>query len=362
MQGDDADWAARRDAALRLFEEVDDPAGRARAQWFLAYTGSDDADLSGAVELLDRALEGFQATSDVWGEAATLIVRAKYAHSRSQPAVLRRAGERAARLFGELGDRWGQLQAAEWLGALAELTGDYDQADRMQRDGLRLAEELRLWPDVAGRLGWLGWIAMMRGAYPQARAYSERALRLAAEQGHRSAMVLAEIGLGFTALRAGDLEIAETHLRTLLKAVPQDTGAAPPLHLSLVQVGLGYLAEHRGDPATALAFHRDALTIAVEYHGPRDTAFALEGRAGALSLAGVHGHAARLLGAAAAVRRSSGLPPGPVERDDIDRITARIRTALPESAFTAETDHGGTLSPAECLRDIEGVRLKPAHT
>ncbi|MGH3391787.1 MAG: tetratricopeptide repeat protein, partial [Actinomadura sp.] len=226
-------------------------------------------------------------------------------------------------------------------------------------EGLRLAEELRLWPEVAGRLGWLGWIAMMRRAYPQAREYSERALRLATEQGHQSAQVLAEIGLGFTALREGDLETADTHLRTLLKAVPEGTDAAPPMHLSLVQVGLGHVAERRGDPATALAFHRDALTISVRYHGPRDGAFALEGLAGALSLAGHHGQAARLLGAAAAARRSSGLPPGPVELDDIDRVTARIRAVLPEDDFAAEFDHGGTLSPADCLRDIERVRLEP---
>jgi predicted ATPase/DNA-binding SARP family transcriptional activator len=359
LQGDEADRADRLAAALRLFDEVDDPAGRARAQWFLAFTRSGDADVSAGAGLLDRALDGFRAEGDLWGEAATLILRAKFAHSRAEPETLRRECERAARLFGELGDRWGQLQAAEWLGALAELTGDYDRAEQMQREGLRMAEELRLWPDVATRLGWLGWISQMRRAYPQAREYSERALRLAVEQGHQISVSLAEIGLGFTALREGDLDLAETHLLTLLKAVPQDPEAPPPMHLSLVQVGLGHVAERRGDAATALAFYRDALTIAVRFHGPRDAAFAVEGLAGALSLAGRHGHAARLLGAAAAARRSSGLPPGPVERDDIDRIMARIRAALPDDAVAAETAQGATLSPADCLREIGAIRLTP---
>lgn len=109
-----------------------------------------------------------------------------------------------------------------------------------------MAEELRLWPDVAVRLAWLGWIAMMRRAYPQAREYCERALRLAVEQGHQMAGVLAEIGLGLTARRQGELEVAETHLRTLLKAVPQDADTVPPLYLPLIQVGLGYVAEQRG--------------------------------------------------------------------------------------------------------------------
>ncbi|MEV0400342.1 hypothetical protein [Actinoallomurus sp. NPDC050550] len=52
------------------------------------------------------------------------------------------------------------------------------------------------------------------------------------------------------------------------------------------------------------------------------------------------------------MRRSSGLTAGPVERDDIDRATARIRAALPEAAFTAAYDEGGATSPTDCLKEI----------
>ncbi|MCO6010386.1 hypothetical protein NE236_36025 [Actinoallomurus purpureus] len=85
---------------------------------------------------------------------------------------------------------------------------------------------------------------------------------------------------------------------------------------------------------------------------PRDTAGALEGVAGALSLAGHHARAARLLGTAAALRRSSGLAAGPAEREDVDRATARIRAALRETEFTAAYDEGGSAAPADCLEAV----------
>ncbi|GAA4063324.1 BTAD domain-containing putative transcriptional regulator [Actinomadura miaoliensis] len=324
---------ADRRAALRLFDQVDDPGGLAHARWFLAFTGSEEADRSFDDALLDRAQEGFAATGDRWGEGAVLIVRAKQAHSRGEPARLEGLAGRAARIFGELGDRWGQLQAAEWLGGLADLTGDYDRADRLLRDSLRLAEELHLWPDVVGRLGWLGWIAVMRDDLVQARRYGERSLDMAVEHGF-AAFTLGSLVLGYTAYREGALDEAETHLRALLNAEHVET----PLYLPIVLIGLGRVAERRGDAETAMTHHRDALGYAVRYQGPRDTVFSLEGMAAALVLAGDHLEAARCLGAAAEIRRRKGMRPGPAERADIEGVAAALRRALTEEAFMAEHD------------------------
>jgi predicted ATPase/DNA-binding SARP family transcriptional activator len=351
LQGDDARWADQQQAALRMLERIGDGAGRARAQWFLAYAGSGAGDLAAGAGLVDRAVDGFQAAGDRWGLAAALLLRAKHAHASAAPALLEREGERAARLFRQLGDRWGQLQAGEWLGGLAELTGDYQRADRVLRGGLWMAEELRLWPEVAMRLAWLSWVAMMRRAYPLARERGQRAARLAAEQGHRAAVELAAIGLGFTAWREGSLDAAEGYLRPLLEEAPRGPGAVPPLHLPLVQVGLGHVADRRGDAAGAVALHRDALADALRIEGPRDVALSLEGLAGALTLGGHHLDAAGMLRTAASVRRSSGLAPGPAEREDIERAVAR----LPAGLAGSEADGGRTPSPAECLRRAAAI-------
>lgn len=51
--------------------------------------------------------------------------------------------------------------------------------------------------------------------------------------------------------------------------------------------------------------------------------------------------AARLLGAAAAARAASGAPLAYGERAEVDRVTARIRTALGDAGFDAAYADGG---------------------
>ncbi|WP_119727486.1 tetratricopeptide repeat protein [Thermomonospora amylolytica] len=121
------------------------------------------------------------------------------------------------------------------------------------------------------------------------------------------------------------------------------------MHLTLVLTGLGQVAERRGDADLTWKHYHEALTIAARYDAPRDTAFSLQGMAGARILAGRHAEAARLLGTAAAIRRAHGLAPGASERADIDRLTDLVRAALPEPEFGAEYERGAVLSPADWL-------------
>ncbi|MEU3163104.1 BTAD domain-containing putative transcriptional regulator [Streptosporangium sp. NPDC006930] len=357
-----ADREELRRAALEAYEEADDPGGRARAWWILAYAGVDLGDLSVAADLLDRALPAFEALGDRWGTAAALALRAKLAHVRGDLDGLGRDGERSARIFDELGERWGQLESGGWLGALAEMTGDLDRAERLQRDGMRLAEELGLWTELAGRLGWLGWIALQRGDYARAAEWSERSLRLTLEQGHRAGQTFARMGLAFAARRDGRLDVAETHLRDVLDHTPPVSGEPPP-YLPMIMTELGFVAEGRGDAAAALDLHLVALDLMARFDGTREMKVAVYGLAGALSVAGHHDRAARLLGAGAAALASSPMPLTSVESVDVDRITARIRDALGEERFAAERERGTALTP-EQIRSLavipEGAASSPA--
>ncbi|MEU4534491.1 BTAD domain-containing putative transcriptional regulator [Streptosporangium sp. NPDC023825] len=355
LQGE-VDVAGReelRRAALEAYEDADDPGGRARAWWILAYAGLDLGDLSAASDLLDRALPSFEALGDRWGTAAALALRAKLAHVRGDVEGLERDGERSARIFGELGERWGQLEAGGWLGALAEMTGDLDRAERLQRDGMRLAEELGMWTEFAGRLGWLGWIALQRGDYARAAESSERSLRLSVEQGHQAGQVFARMGLAFAARRAGHLDVAETHLRDVLDRTPPG-GEEPPPYLPMIVAELGFVAEQRGDAATAVTLHLSALDLAARLGGAREMTVAVYGLAGAMAVAGHHDRAARLLGAGAAARASDSVPPSPLEGGDVDRITARIRDALGEERFAAEHGLGTALTPDQ-IRSMAAI-------
>ncbi|MGJ3561140.1 hypothetical protein ACR6C2_34320 [Streptomyces sp. INA 01156] len=105
--------------------------------------------------------------------------------------------------------------------------------------------------------------------------------------------------------RAGDA--AEEWLRPWL-AWNRQRDDAPGLALVLAE--LGFIAEQRGDADRALAYHWDGLAAAVTTKDPRSVALALEGLAGAHSLAGTRSGPR----ACSARRRRPGSGPAPTPR------------------------------------------------
>jgi predicted ATPase/DNA-binding SARP family transcriptional activator len=326
---------------------VDDPV-RATLEWFGAFIASDFGDPSVGEAMVGEALASFRALGDQWGIAAALSTRAKLAMIRGDPAGVHRDAQQSLELFRELGDRWGQLQAIEWLGAAAAATGDSAQADRLHRDGLRMAEDLGLWPQAADALSWLGRSALRSGNLAQARELLERGMRLAAEQSYQPGQVFAELGLGQTARVEGKLDDAETHIRNVLRT-SQRIGSEPDVARTVSLSELGFIAEHRGDPAAARSWHAQSLTAAQVLGDPQAVAQALTGLAGAHASGGQPDRAARLLGAADAAWHPPGAShqPGASADSDVRRITAVTRQALGEAGFAAEFQHGRRLSPQQ---------------
>jgi len=175
-----------------------------------------------------------------------------------------------------------------------------------------------------------------------ARELGGRAYRLASEHDSPSARIFAGLGLGLAARRAGQLDLAVSRLSAIAERGRGE--AQPPLYLPMVLVELGHAAEQQGDPAAALALHREAFTAAQTMGSPRDAVFALEGMASAVTAPAV---AARLLGAAAAARVALAAPPSPAERDETDRVTDRLVAVLGRERFDALLAEGRRLGPDE---------------
>jgi tetratricopeptide (TPR) repeat protein len=246
----------------------------------------------------------------------------------------------------------GQLKATEALGVLAEISGDYAEAARLHTDGLQIAEDLGLWTETSHKLAMLGRIALLAEDYDTAASLHERSMRLAGEQSNKLGEDFAEIGLALGARRQGKLDVAEAHLRKWLDWLRQlnsDNGVA------LVLAELGFIAELRGDVESARGLHQDGLVAARATGDPRAVALALEGLAGVQALAGRHDQAAQLLGAATAARKSTGLR-CPQGSGGVDRITATVREALGDNAFTAEWERWCHLA----ADDYQGCAVLPS--
>ncbi|MFB4316382.1 BTAD domain-containing putative transcriptional regulator [Actinomadura sp. 21ATH] len=340
LDGSDPDPLRQARAAVRRYDEIDDPAGRAWACWLLGYCTLGFAEASAGFELVERALREYRAQGDRWGAAAALSVRAEVSLYSGEPDGVRRAataGAESRALFRELGDGWGELQAVRVLGELAEITGDHAGAERLRRDGLRVAEDLGLWNEVSGMLARLGRVALLTGDHARSAELHRRARDLAAERSFPRGEEFAEIGLGMLARRQGRLDDAERHLRAWLEWCRRWEGAGG---IAFILAELGFVAELRGAAGEALALHAEGLAAARATGDRRALALALEGLAGARALAGEHERAARLLGAADAARASTGVPLPPAERGDVDRVAASAREALGSDAYRTAFEAG----------------------
>ncbi|QBS46374.1 BTAD domain-containing putative transcriptional regulator [Nocardia sp. CS682] len=360
QQGEFADGAARRREIAAMYDTVDDPAGRTRADLFLAFSALESGDIPELEALVHQALPVCEQLGDRWAVAFGQVCLAKAAHSRADLTALEQHARAAARLFAEIDDRWGRLQAAEWLGGLAELTGDLPGATDIHTEALGLAQELELWGQVCTHLCWLGWIAMQHTEFDRAEVLAEQAVRIATEHGYAPGRLFASVVLAYTARRNGKPDVAEHILREILATAPAD-GEETPLFVPMLQVELGYLLEHHGDPSAALAMHLMALDGAQRIEAPRDTTFALAALGSAAAALGEFDTAAQLLGAAHTVRADNGIPVLPAERPDIDRPTAITRAALGETAFEAAFTAGSALTVQAARNLAAKANVAPAR-
>ncbi|MER5423990.1 BTAD domain-containing putative transcriptional regulator [Streptosporangium roseum] len=339
------------DAADPCENEIDDPVRRGRAMWLRAYgLFSAGAPITASEELNVRALTLFTEAGNDWGIAAALALRAMHALIRGDLDALARDGERSAQLFHEEGDRWGELQSVTPLSILAEIKGDYAEAERRQHEGLRIAQELDLSAEVSARYSGLGRLALLAKDWDRARDLHERARRLAFEQGYIYGEIHAVMGLALGARRAGDLDRAQVHLSRLQAEYPSSRVGE---HLLLAE--MGFIAELRGDGVRAAEHHLRGWDIACAIAEPRALALSLEGLAGVAALSGEEDRArlaGMLLGAADAARRSVNAPLPPAERGDVERITAAAIAVLGQEAFAAAFRQGTKLPPRQAAHAV----------
>ncbi|MEV7371851.1 BTAD domain-containing putative transcriptional regulator [Streptomyces sp. NPDC090301] len=350
MGGDGTDRRQRIAKALAAHDATEPlrPSDHAWARWFLAHALCGTGSQSEGGRLTGEALEGARAHGDRWVEAAALADRSVQRLLGGDVAGAEEDAARSDALFAEVGDACCRLWSVYPLATVAEIHGEYGRADRLKRAGLAAAEGLGLTTEVPDLLAGIGRTALLRGELAEARAYHAAARERAVEVGFRAGEINAVLGLGLGARREGLVEEAEAHMREVLdwhRAVGLDSANA------LILAELGFSALARGDAAGALRLQEEGYGTALSSGDPRAVALALEGLASAQGGAGRAKGAALLLGAASALRASTGAPLPPAERADVDAAEAAARTALGPEAFTETFAHGATLPHEQAVAE-----------
>jgi predicted ATPase/DNA-binding SARP family transcriptional activator len=230
--------------------------------------------------------------------------------------------------------------------SLATRQGDYDRAAELSEQSLALWEELGDVSGTARSLLSLGTVAAEQGDQEKAISLSERAAELYRESGDRRGHALAVSNLGGIALERGDYPKA-TSLSEQAYGLFETLEDSEGMAFALVNQGFAALSEHEHERALALL--RQALRRLAELEFGDVIGYCFEGLAAVLALTAQAGPAARLLGAAEALRESLGVELAPAERKTHDETTAAVRGALDEQQFSDAWRQGRELALDEAI-------------
>ena len=226
--------------------------------------------------------------------------------------------------------------------------GDYTQGYSHAEEGLLLFRERGNKRGIAHMILQIAWGYLDEGDAVKARPLFEESSALFKEIGHKTYERLAIAGLGRVAFLQGNLSLA----RSLLEGSANVQGEEEPAELDNQAWALSQLARvvaFEGDYARARALYEQSLAIVKQVSNKFWTPYYLEGLAAVVAAQGELLWAARLWGAAEALRDGMGTPIPPAYRADYERSVATARAQLGEQAFATAWAEGRTMSLDQVL-------------
>jgi hypothetical protein len=276
------------------------------------------------------------------------------AANQGEYATARACCEGSLALWRRLGEKRGAAGALGCLAIVAKDQGERDTAGTLFAESLALAQEAGDTAGMAGALGYLGILAADRQDHAAAHAFYAESLALRRRLQDRWGIAASLNNLGLLALRQGDAGAARPLLAESLE-IRRELGDRRCIAISLNTLGLAACAQ--GDTAAARTFCAESLALAWEIGDRRSVAYSLEAFARlAVGQADSPPHvlatrAARLGGAAQALRDAMGAPLTPADREAFAPVVAAARAALGDAAFTAGWEAGRGLPLEQAVRE-----------
>jgi predicted ATPase/DNA-binding SARP family transcriptional activator/DNA-binding CsgD family transcriptional regulator len=216
--------------------------------------------------------------------------------------------EEALALYERLGDPQGVAKTIYLLGLVAQYRGEAARAAALFEESMTAARQSGNQALIPGILSALGWLAADEGDFERAQRMWGEALAAHRKRGDILGISFMLEQLGYSELAQGNMERATPLLEEAL-ALSRDVG-----HKGIVMnclTAFGIIATRRGDTERARTLLRESLTIELELGLEVEIPDLLETMA---ELAGTMDddlRAARLWGAAEALRQAMGLPRPP---------------------------------------------------
>ncbi|MBA3470255.1 MAG: tetratricopeptide repeat protein [Herpetosiphonaceae bacterium] len=223
-----------------------------------------------------------------------------------------------------------RVRALNGTGALAWSQGDYDPATRYFEQCLALQRSIGDTRGAAMTLNNLGLVAIKRADYAQATAFFSENLPIFRDLDDLYSYAATLSNLGMVARYQGDYAQAR---RLFEESLAPRRALANRWAIAASLTNLGVVALYQHDYAQARELYHESLAILADLGEKESIAECLEGLAGVFVAQQQPVRAARLCGAAEALRSAIGAPLSPTDQALYTTIAQSVRAALDGPTF-----------------------------
>ncbi len=238
-----------------------------------------------------------------------------------------------------------RAMALNGAGTLARHQADYDRAKALLEAGLAAGRELQDRWTIAESLVNLGRVALAERDYSTATTYCEEGLGLWRELGDTWGVANALANLGRVELMCRRYDQANACYNESLEL---RRGLGDKWGIAATVTSLGWVAVFTGNHAMARSLLEEGLVVSQELGEKHGIAFCLEGLAASVDPAMAE-LAARLWGAAEALRDTIGAPLPLAERTQFEPFVTATRAHLGEARFAAAWMEGRAMTPDQAI-------------
>lgn len=263
--------------------------------------------------------------------------------------------EESLALYRDLDDSAGAAQALIFLGRIRAWQGEYAQARSLATESLALSQaQQNTWMMIWG-LMTLGDIAFLNAELQQAQQCFQQTLAYCSDLGHLYARAWAVANLGRVAHSLGDDNQAQNYYAESLASFRQ---LGHRRDIAEVYLAWGRLERSQGHITQAQLYYAESLAPFGESMDRRGIPECLEEIAALAGASGQPVRAARLFGAAEALREVVDVVRAPVYQTAYERDLEIARAQLDQGAWATAWTEGRACLPNQAITEAEQTLLE----
>jgi len=358
--GDQVSWYGRIEAEIGNLRAAlewcrDDPQGAEPALriaaglgWFWAVRGYNREGRQWIGEILART--SFEPSATL---ATVLLAAGNMAYRQDDLETARRYYQQSLEVRRAIGDEANVAGVLGSLGNVAQALGEWQEAKSLFEQTFELSRKIgnRIWQGTS--LTCLGNVTRYLGDFDAGRAYLGEALVITRELRNIVGEAIVLQSLGDQYLQEQDYNAARDYYEQSM-ALQEQLGDRHSQ--AVARLGLAVAVGRQGDTARSRALFEEGFRALVDMGNRLMIGMGLEDLARELLLERSAAQAARLLGAANALREAIHSPVPPSRAADLERTIGAARDTLGKDAFALEWDRGRRLSAEQAVDEVFGAR------